>query len=101
MQPTRDYYELLGISRDASAGEVHRAFRARARQCHPDVSTRADAAARFHELSTAYAVLRDPRKRGRYDREVPAARPSRPSSRPSPAGGPIVIRLSAVLRWRS
>lgn len=63
-----DYYELLGVSRDADPTEIKRAFRALARQYHPDVATDdADAEARFKEVARAYEVLSDPEKRARYD----------------------------------
>ncbi len=63
----RDYYEIMGLKRDASADEIKRAYRKLARQYHPDVSDSPDAAERFKELGEAYAVLKDPEKRGAYD----------------------------------
>src|SRR5262249_19079084 len=63
-----DYYELLGISRTASDGEIKRAFRTLARELHPDVSAEPDADARFREVAEAYEVLSDPERRGIYDR---------------------------------
>lgn len=63
----RDYYDTLGVSRDASEEEIRRAYRRLARENHPDVSRDADAAQRFAEISEAYEVLRDPDKRRRYD----------------------------------
>ncbi len=65
---TRDYYEILGIQRNASKEEVKRAFRQLARQYHPDVNKSADAEARFKEINEAYEVLSDEEKRARYDR---------------------------------
>lgn len=64
----RDYYEILGVERDADAEAVKRAFRTHARDLHPDVSDDPDSADRFHEISEAYAVLSDERRRGLYDR---------------------------------
>lgn len=65
----RDYYEVLGISRDASPDEIKRAFRQAALKYHPDRNrTDPDAEAKFKEASEAYEVLSDPEKRQRYDR---------------------------------
>ncbi|HLF99975.1 MAG TPA: J domain-containing protein [Acidimicrobiia bacterium] len=63
-----DFYELLGISRDASPEQIKKAFRALARQYHPDVAMDdPDAESRFKEIARAYEVLSDPEKRARYD----------------------------------
>jgi molecular chaperone DnaJ len=64
----RDYYEVLGVPRTADDGEIKRAFRALARQLHPDVSAAADAEQRFKEVVEAYEVLSDPERRATYDR---------------------------------
>jgi curved DNA-binding protein len=64
----RDYYDVLGVKRDASTEDVRRAYRKLARQYHPDVNKEPDAEDRFKEISEAYEVLRDPEKRERYDR---------------------------------
>ena len=64
----RDYYELLGIRRDAAEAEIKKAFRRKARELHPDVSQEADAQERFREVSEAYEVLSNPRTRDLYDR---------------------------------
>ncbi len=64
----RDYYEILGVPRNASQEEIKRAFRRLARKYHPDVSQEPDAEERFKEINEAYAVLSDPEKRARYDR---------------------------------
>ena len=63
----KDYYETLGVARDASADELKRAYRRLARKFHPDVSKEADAENRFKEVGEAYEVLRDPKKRAAYD----------------------------------
>lgn len=62
-----DYYQTLGVSRDASAEQIRRAYRKLARQHHPDVSKDKDAAQRFAKVNEAYEVLSDPEKRQRYD----------------------------------
>jgi curved DNA-binding protein len=64
----RDYYEALGVPRDASEEDIRRAYRKLARENHPDVSKDPGAEDRFKEISEAYEVLRDPEKRERYDR---------------------------------
>jgi len=64
----RDLYELLGVERDASEGQIKKAFRARARELHPDVSTEPDAEERFREVVEAYEVLSNAEARGLYDR---------------------------------
>ena len=64
----QDYYEILGVSREAQADELKKAYRKLARQLHPDVNDSADASERFKEVTTAYEVLSDPNKRATYDR---------------------------------
>lgn len=64
----RDYYEVLGVSRNASKDDLKKAFRQLARQYHPDVSDAPDAEARFKEINEAYTILSDDNKRAAYDR---------------------------------
>lgn len=63
----KDYYAALGIERSAGADDIKRAYRQKARQYHPDVSTEPDAEARFKDVAEAYEVLKDPEKRAAYD----------------------------------
>ena len=62
-----DYYKTLGVTHDASADEIKKAFRKLARKYHPDVSKEADAELRMKEVNEAYAVLSDPERRSAYD----------------------------------
>lgn len=68
-QQKRDYYEALGVSRDASKDDIKKAYRRLARQHHPDVNPDdPDAEERFKEIAEAYAVLSSPERRAQYDR---------------------------------
>lgn len=65
----KDYYEILGVARDAAPEEIKRSFRSLARETHPDANPNDPAAeARFRDIAEAYEVLSDPQKRARYDR---------------------------------
>ena len=59
----RDYYEVLGVNKNATLNEIKSAFRKLAKQYHPDVSKEADAEAKFKEAQEAYAVLRMMKKK--------------------------------------
>jgi curved DNA-binding protein len=63
----KDYYQILGVSRDETADGIKKAFRKLARKYHPDVSKEADAEKRMQEVNEAYTVLSDPEKRAAYD----------------------------------
>ena len=67
----QDYYEILGVKRDASDGEIRQAYRKLAMKWHPDrhgESERDTAEAKFKQISEAYEVLSDPENRAKYDR---------------------------------
>jgi len=64
----RDYYEVLGVSKDASPEEIKKAYRKLARQYHPDVNKEPDAEEKFKEVKEAYDVLSDSQRRAQYDR---------------------------------
>ena len=69
MADKRDYYEVLGLSKDADEAAIKKAYRTLAKKYHPDMHPGdSEAEARFKEVNEAYAVLSDPEKRGQYDR---------------------------------
>jgi molecular chaperone DnaJ len=89
-QKRRDYYEVLGVPRDASMEEIKRAFRRLAMKYHPDRNKSPDAEAKFKEINEAYQVLSDPQKRAAYDRYGPAGMEAMERGRPfdgAPFGG--------------
>ena len=67
MTVSGDYYEVLGVPRDADTKTIKDAFRQLARRYHPDISTEPDAEQRFKEIAEAYGVLSDPARRASYD----------------------------------
>src|SRR5690348_894005 len=63
----KDYYAILGVSREAQEDDIKRAYRKLARKYHPDVSKEPQAEERFKEVQEAYEVLKDNKKRAAYD----------------------------------
>jgi len=84
----KDYYKILGVSRDASRTEIQRAYRKLARKCHPDLNKEAGAEDRFKEINEAYEVLKDPEKRKKYDQVGSGWQPGDHFRPPPGAGGP-------------
>lgn len=68
MATKRDYYEVLGVSKDASQEEIKKAYRSLAKKYHPDVSSDPNATEKFAEIQVAYDCLSDPDKKANYDR---------------------------------
>ena len=68
MAGKRDYYEVLGVSKDANDKELKKAFRSLARKYHPDKNSEPGADEKFKEIQEAFAVLSDSDKRSQYDR---------------------------------
>src|SRR5438309_10689523 len=64
----RDYYEVLGVARDADESAIKKSFRRLARELHPDVSDHPEAEARFREITEAYEFLSSSERRALYDR---------------------------------
>lgn len=83
---TIDYYAVLGLERTCTETEIKKAFRRKARECHPDVCKDHDAEERFKEINEAYDVLSDPQKRDSYDRYGTA----NPQAGYGGAGGPDI-----------
>src|SRR5215467_5681141 len=67
MSVATDYYATLGVRRDAGADEIKKAYRRLARELHPDVNPDPETQDRFKEITQAYEVLSDPKKREMYD----------------------------------
>ena len=96
-QPLGDLYEELGVGRDATRDEITAAYRARAKELHPDARPDdTSASERFARVGTAYRVLSDPRERARYDAlGVRSGRPPPVASRRAPPS-PVVAATTPV-----
>ncbi|MCB0792882.1 MAG: J domain-containing protein [Flavobacteriales bacterium] len=75
---THDHYKVLGVGREATPAQIRAAFLRRAKQWHPDRNPSPRATEAFQLLNRAYATLRDPDARSRFDRQLDLCRPSRP-----------------------
>ncbi|HEV7668734.1 MAG TPA: DnaJ C-terminal domain-containing protein [Thermoanaerobaculia bacterium] len=80
----KDYYETLGVKRDASQEEIQKAYRKLARKLHPDVNKDPKAEARFKEIGEANEVLKDPEKRKKYDQYGSAWKSAQQTGTPPP-----------------
>ena len=63
----KDYYEILGVSKDAKTDDIRKAYRKLAKQYHPDINKSPNAEEKYKEINEAYEVLKDPEKRQKYD----------------------------------
>lgn len=84
----KDYYEIIGVARDATAEQIQKAFRELARKFHPDVNKDPKALERFKEINEAYEVLKDSEKRQRYDQLGAGYRPGQ-EFEPPPGFGDV------------
>lgn len=82
----KDYYQIMGVAREATQEQIKQAYRRLARKYHPDVSKEKDAEAHFKELGEAYEVLKDPEKRAAYD-QLGSGHKSGEEFRPPPDWG--------------
>ncbi|REJ84739.1 MAG: J domain-containing protein [Acidobacteria bacterium] len=80
----QDYYEILGVDRDASEADIQKAYRRLARQHHPDVNKEAGSEDRFKQIGEAYEVLKDRDKRAKYDRYGKAWKTAQATGSPPP-----------------
>jgi curved DNA-binding protein CbpA len=87
-----DLYVILGVSREATADEIKKAYRRLARDLHPDVNPDPETQERFKEITAAYEILSDPEKRQRYD-EVGRQISQRLAAQPVVRPVPVLLRL--------
>jgi hypothetical protein len=97
-QPTEDLYGELGVERSATREEIAAAFRARARELHPDAHPPGAAdEERFKRVTRAYGVLSDPVQRARYDAGVPSV-PRPPTGQPAPVSSPAAAQAKPATK---
>jgi curved DNA-binding protein CbpA len=95
MAEREDYYQVLGVPRQASTREIRRAYRRLARQHHPDRNPQPDGPQRFRSIAEAYSVLGDPARRTHYDhRTRPVVRRGAPDIPPAVPSRRGVLELS-------
>jgi len=90
----KDFYQVLGLSKDADPGRIRQAYRSEVKKCHPDASGTGASAERFRAVEEAYETLRDTARRQAYDRELSRREAlsrgsggERPRARPAAGGG--------------
>lgn len=90
----RDYYEVLGVSRTASADDIQKAYKKAAKKYHPDVNKEATAEERFKEIQEAHDVLKDPKKRSLFDKYGSSWKAISEGRQPPPGAGNIPFDFS-------
>jgi curved DNA-binding protein CbpA len=98
LRAAANFYELLGVDASASGDDIARAYRARAKQLHPDASADPDASEKFGELVSAYEVLSNHRTRREYDHALAVARSNAAASDPSLAVS-TAVEPPVTSRW--
>jgi curved DNA-binding protein len=91
----KDYYEILGVERNASKEDIQRAYRKLARKYHPDINKSPEAEAKFKEINEAHEVLKDPEKRSKYDRFGSAWKQAQQTGGPPPGFEDIYEQFSS------